>query len=117
MTFNHFDYDEFACKHCERNEMSEEVIKRLDNARELAGVSFVINSGYRCEIHNKDCGSKSDVHVKGLAADIAAAGSRNRSLILDALLKAGFTRIGIAKTFIHCDLDDSKDQNVMWLYD
>jgi hypothetical protein len=38
-----------------------------------------------------------------------------RSILLPALIHAGFTRIGIAKTFIHADVDDKKP-NAIWLY-
>jgi hypothetical protein len=36
--------------------------------------------------------------------------------IVRGLLDAGFTRIGIAKTFIHADDDAESPQQVMWLY-
>ena len=36
--------------------------------------------------------------------------------IVQALLTAGFTRIGIASTFIHADDDPSKPQNLIWTY-
>jgi hypothetical protein len=35
---------------------------------------------------------------------------------LDALFALGIRRIGIAKTFIHFDLDDTKPPKVAWLY-
>ena len=52
----------------------------------------------------------------GLAVDISCNSSRDRSIILTALIDSGFTRIGIGKTFIHVDLDKSKSQNVIWMY-
>jgi hypothetical protein len=36
--------------------------------------------------------------------------------VVNALLKAGFKRIGVAKTFIHADDSETHDQEVMWLY-
>jgi hypothetical protein len=33
-----------------------------------------------------------------------------------ALFDAGFGRIGIAKTFIHVDVDPDKPFDVMWVY-
>ena len=78
---------------------------------------FKINSGYRTQKHNALVGGRvGSSHLKGLAADIGYNGSRDRYLILNALMEVGITRFGIAKSFIHCDLDNSKDSNVIWLY-
>jgi len=32
------------------------------------------------------------------------------------LLYVGFTRIGVADTFIHVDLDTNKQHNLIWTY-
>ena len=37
-------------------------------------------------------------------------------VILNALISVGINRIGIGKSFIHCDIDNLKDQDVIWLY-
>ena len=106
-------------KYFKNNElnMDEEFLQRLDEAREYAGIPFVINSAWRSEEDNKRVGGKpNSSHLKGLAVDIKATNSRQRGLILDALRSVGFNRIGIAKTFIHVDLDFDKDQDVTWLY-
>ena len=97
--------------------MNEEFLQRLDEAREYAGIPFIINSAWRSEEDNKRVGGKpTSSHLKGLAVDIKATSSRQRGLILDALRSVGFSRIGIAKTFIHVDMDFDKDQDVTWLY-
>ena len=45
------------------------------------------------------------------------ADSRSRFIIISALLSAGFNRIGIASTFIHCDTaEKGKTKNVIWTY-
>ena len=106
-------------KYFKNNElnMDEEFLQRLDEAREYAGIPFIINSAWRSEEDNKRVGGKpNSSHLKGLAVDIKATNSRQRGLILDALRSVGFSRVGIAKTFIHVDLDFDKDQDVTWLY-
>ena len=81
------------------------------------GIDTAINSAYRCKDHNKAVGgSPTSSHLTGKAIDIAAAGSREKYLIVEAALEAGATRIGIGKGFIHIDVDDDKDQEVLWLY-
>jgi hypothetical protein len=98
--------------------MDWETLEMFDDARELAGVRFDVNSGFRCKRYNTHRGwSASSSHLKGLAADISCRSSRDRMLIVGALVTAGFRRVGIAKTFVHADNDHAKDQEVLWLYD
>ncbi|MCB0743079.1 MAG: peptidase M15 [Ignavibacteriae bacterium] len=97
--------------------MSSEILNMLDNARELANIPFIITSGYRTAFHNKKIGGvKNSSHLRGLAVDIKADNSRDRFLIVCALLQVGFARIGIKDNIIHCDIDSKKDANVIWLY-
>lgn len=114
----HFSLDEFTCKcGCGKRLMSFEFIAKLDIARTYANIPFIIASGYRCEQHNIDVGGKpGSAHRTGRAADISAPDSRTRFKILNALLTAGFTRIGIGNTFIHVDMDQSKPDERIWVY-
>lgn len=98
------------------DKMSERLIERLYVARELSMIPFIINSGYRTEKHNKKVGGvKNSSHLRGLAVDIAST-KDNRYWLIKSLLDAGFTRIGIADTFIHVDIDDEKNKFNIWLY-
>lgn len=95
--------------------MELEFIQRLDTAREIAGVPFKINSGFRTQAHNKKVGGKTNsAHLRGWAADIECTDSHARYSILDSLFAVGFTRIGIYKTFIHADCDPSLPKGVIW---
>lgn len=97
--------------------MNVNFLAKLDEAREIAEIPFIINSAYRTKEHNKKVGGKpNSSHLKGLAVDIKATDSRTRFLVLQALISVGFNRIGIAKTFIHVDDDESKSKEVAWLY-
>ncbi len=126
---------EFACPCCGKVELDATFVLKLDLARELAGVPFVITYcenrrfestrgfapqiryGYRCLAHNAEVGGvKQSAHMAGLAADIACPDSVTRLKILRGLIVAGFRRIGIGKIFVHCDVDASKPNN-LWLYE
>ena len=109
---------EFQCKcGCNAADMDQELLNMLYEARQIAQIPFVITSGYRCHDHNKNVGGRpGSAHTRGYAVDISANNSRARFIIINALVAAGFTRIGIAKTFIHVDDDPDKDINVAWLY-
>jgi uncharacterized protein YcbK (DUF882 family) len=85
--------------------MKEELIHMLDAARELAGVPFVIESGWRTVEHNRAVGGKpSSAHLAGEAVDIQVPNAHARWNILVALLAAGFTRFEIKPHDIHVDV-------------
>jgi len=97
--------------------MDETFLSMIDEARGIANVPFKINSGFRTLEHNKKVGGKKgSSHLKGLACDIHCIDSRSRFKIINALISVGFTRIGIAKSFIHCDVDVDKASQVVWIY-
>ena len=98
-------------------EMNQEFLYMLDAARKIYGKPMRVNSGYRTEAHNKKVGGvSSSSHLKGLAADISCKSLNDRFNMIQAFLKAGFKRIGVASSFIHIDNDKDKSQNVMWTY-
>ena len=112
-----FSDDEFRCPCCGRQEMDMDFVNGLQDARDIADIPFHINSGWRCKKRNKAVGGvENSSHLTGHAADIQAADSHTRFVIVSALIEAGFKRIGVGKTFIHVDDDVSKAQSVMWLY-
>ena len=115
----HFKFSEFDSPDAPGSgaRMDPAFLKMLDEARELAGIPFHINSGYRTPKHNQRInGSKQSSHMRGLAADVKCVNSRDRFRIVAALIAAGFARIGIHDAFIHCDCDNIKTPGVVWLY-
>lgn len=107
--------DEFTCKcGCGRLVLDSIFFAQMCKGREIAGVPFIITSGYRCPNHNKAVGSTSQNHVSGRAADIKATDGPTRGKILKGLYLAGFRRIGIRKDFIHADSMDEVES--AWLY-
>ncbi|MAO65053.1 MAG: peptidase M15 [Balneola sp.] len=119
MRYDYFSQNDFdtAIPVCKMSDMDEEFMEKLDLAREIARVPFIVNSAYRTVEYEKSKGRDgSSSHTKGLAVDLKCTLSRVRFRILHGLLQAGFTRIGVGKTFIHVDFDQDKDQQVVWDY-
>lgn len=118
-TARYFLESEFrACSpSCSMQSMQQHTMNKLDAARELAGVPFVLNSAYRSPAWDRARGrSGRGAHTTGCAVDIRCNTSANRMKIVRACLDAGFTRIGIGKTYVHVDDDPAQVQNVMWHY-
>ena len=126
MNLKHFTINEFDSPDLPNSglNMDNDFLQMLDMAREIANIPFKINSGYRTEEYNdtlyKRLGRKQNAtkssHTVGKAVDIAYTNSRERWIIISALQKAGFNRLGIAKTFVHADSDETKSPNVIWTY-
>jgi len=121
MDIKYFKLSEFDCPTDSGSGENMELafLKKLDNCRELAGIPFKINSGYRSPKHNTKIGgvkNSSHTNIPCNAVDIHAASSEERYRILEAAIKTGFNRIGIGKNFIHLDTDKKKSPNVIWHY-
>jgi zinc D-Ala-D-Ala carboxypeptidase len=121
----YFDFSEFDSpdeKGSGEKHMDRGFLRKLDNARHIAGIPFRITSGFRTKAYNIDLTnrgyktSKTSPHMKGLAADISTPDSKTRYKVIEALRLQNFTRIGIGKNFVHCDTDTSKSQEVIWHY-
>jgi uncharacterized protein YcbK (DUF882 family) len=115
----YFEYNEFDSPDVEGSydQMNVQFLNKIAYARKLAGCGFKITSGYRTPEHNAKVGGvPSSSHTVGRACDIYAPTSRQKFLIISSLIESGFTRIGVAKNFIHVDDDPSKAEDVIWTY-
>ena len=112
-----FNRSEFACKcGCGKDNIKEELAIKVQMVRARLARPIQINSGIRCTAHNAATNSKpNSSHIEGWAADLGYTGSRDRYELLTAIVGI-FDRIGIAKTFIHVDVDANKTAGVIWLY-
>lgn len=114
-----FTIQEFECKcGCGANDISMDLVDRLQELRDAVGMPLSVTSGVRCADWNREMGgSEASSHITGnsTAVDIACTSSRNRYIILEKAVLI-FDRVGIAKNFIHCDVDPNKTAGVVWVY-
>lgn len=125
-----FKKEEFACK-CGTGcgygyeHMEDAFLSRLFTARKMSKVGFTITSAVRCPVHPNAISNPTSSHnasteknLKCKAVDIKVTTSNDAFEVMDALLKAGFTRIGWNQSlgFIHVDADTSKVQRVLFKY-
>lgn len=119
MVSRYFSENEFkrAEPACSLSDMDEKLIECLDYARALCGFPFIINSAYRSKSYEVSVGrTGTSSHCKGLAVDLRCDSDFKRLDMVKNLLRAGFRRIGIGKTFIHADIDSNKP-DCIWLYE
>lgn len=103
---DNFLLDEFNCPCCGANAMKLQFLRKLDAARNLAGIPFKITSGFRCEKWNdKIDGEPDSRHLIGEAADIRARTSEARGRIIKACQEVGLVSFSISKKpgFVHVD--------------
>ena len=114
---DNFNREEYACKcGCGRDNIKDELAVSVQLVRDKIKRGIVITSGIRCEAHNTAIkATPSSSHIDGWAADLAYNGSAERYQLLNAVMQV-FDRVGIAKTFIHVDVDSTKSPGVVWLY-
>lgn len=114
----HFKPSEFMCKcQCGANDMKPVFLWKLEQARELAGIPFIIRSGYRCSKHNKEVGGKpTSDHLTGEGVDVESLTSWHRFKIVSSALMVGITRIGIGDTYTHLGDGRHNPRSVIWTY-
>lgn len=117
MTKNYFTKEEESCRCCGCGGLVPDFREKLNKAREMAGVPFILTSAFRCEKHNREVGgAENSAHLAGLAVDIKCTDAWTRFKVIHALLSVGFQRIGIGRTFVHVDDDLTKPQGLIWDY-
>jgi len=108
----YFTEAEEVCKCCGQlpeNGMSDVLLSKLDELRELAGEPIHISCMYRCPKHNAEVGGvPNSQHVDGTAADIYCDGLTVDELA-DLAVKVGFDGIGryYDSQFVHVDVRDN----------
>ena len=111
----HFDSLELACPCCLELVVKHELVEKIEIARVGVARPFIVNSGFRCDSHNRAVGGVPEsAHLFGWALDIHCNHSNFRYLLISNLLLAGFTRIGVYRYFVHVDCDPLKPPGVIW---
>lgn len=117
--YPNFSKSEFDCKHTAENEMQIEFMDKLQKLRNVYGKSMRITSGYRSTKHPIEAKKthSNGEHTQGNCADIACDNGTDRFRLIKIALEVGFTRIGIAKNFIHLGIGGKGLPNyVIWDY-
>jgi uncharacterized protein YcbK (DUF882 family) len=117
--YPNFSKSEFDCKHSGKNEMDHEFMQLLQELREELNFPLVITSGYRDKTHPVEARKthSNGEHTQGRCCDVKCINSATRFKIIETALNLGFTRIGIAKTFLHLGLGGKGLPNyVIWEY-
>ena len=81
--------------------MNPELLKQLDEVRELYEKPITITSSYRGADHPIERAKPNGpgVHSYGVAVDIAAVGGTETLELVRAAIAAGFERIGVKKLY------------------
>ena len=113
-----FSFAEFACScgQCsfvDGYQIDRKLVRDLQAIRDHLGKAIKINSGLRCDSHNRSVGGVSgSYHLTGRAADIHCTSSIDRRIIVKMALNLGLTT-GIADTLIHVD---NRKNPIIFLY-
>lgn len=102
---------------CSADALNPSVVDALIMAQKYAGFQFTITSAFRSQAYERSKGRKgTSSHCKGLAVDISTRDSHTRYKVLLSLAFAGFSRLGVGKTFIHADMDETKAHPIIFHY-
>lgn len=97
-----FSPKEIACRHCGEVLIDTDFMDTLQRQRSLSG-PIHLSSVYRCSTHNALVGGAPlSMHKFGRAGDQTLRGS-DRSAKVNQATAAGFSGIGLYRTFVHAD--------------
>jgi uncharacterized protein YcbK (DUF882 family) len=112
-----FSSEEFECPCCQACAMNTDFLAKLQELRSFVARPMNINSGFRCENHNRVIGGfDKSRHLSGDAIDCCTVGWSSSDLysLISKAQELGFKGIGIGKTYVHLDTRSGKAK--MWVY-
>lgn len=102
---------------CKVDDLNPVFVDSIIMAQKMAGFQFTITSAYRSQVYERSKGRKgSSSHCKGLAVDVSTRDSHTRFKVLLAAAYSGIPRIGVGKTFLHLDIDETKAHPIIFHY-
>lgn len=111
---DHFCVREFSCHGtgcCDCTYIDEELVSLLEQIRTHFQAPVLINSGYRCQKHNRSVGgATASQHLKGKAADVRVAGVLPIQVAQFAR-QCGAGGVGLYDNFVHVD---TRKGNAFW---
>lgn len=119
---------EFACPCAcgfgtDPDDISQELITKLNILRLQYGYPLVVTSGARCVDYNGDIGGAiNSAHTPDpeygqcQAADLLIRSGQDRHTLIKLALHLPFHRIGVAENFLHLDVADHLPSPAMWTY-
>ena len=119
----HFSKREFECSCgiCAEQQISLELVDRLEKVRLTVGLPLIITSAYRCarkqtqlRSQGLETSSGKSSHEEGQAADVVCSDMKKLELACLSL----FDNVGIASSFIHVDVRARKSDGSkrIWTY-
>lgn len=99
--------------------VSPDLMAKLDLARKIAEVPFIITSGLRTKAQNDALPTavSDSAHLTGMAVDLAYTTTQQRFAILKGLYAVGFKRLGMGTNYIHADISTTLPNNDFFLED
>lgn len=112
----HFTEREMVCKcGCGVWRAHPLLIWALEELRAVLGKPVRINSGYRCQSHNRAIGgAENSLHMAGHAADIAVRGMSGDALLPVAQSIPWLVGFGIGTNYLHVDIGPGRRR--VWRY-
>jgi hypothetical protein len=116
----HFKYSDISCKHCGEliiGELLYRHMSNLESLRQECGFPFIIDSGHRCPVHNKNVRGElrswhlkfaTDVRPERQDFDTDATMELKLHTISELAEKHGFMGIGTYDVFRHLDCRPDK---------
>lgn len=104
-------HDEFRCKcayaDCTYTLVHPDLISVWNMVRAKFGAPLKVNSGYRCQRHNRNVGGVEDSrHKKGQAIDISFEGMEEKEKsYLKNILDISFDTVLVYDSFYHCHIE------------
>lgn len=113
----HFSITELACRcggrFCDASYWHDpHTLTGLESMRFKIGKPLIVNSAHRCALWNASVGGAPLSQHKRMAVDLSLRG-HDRFTVLSAAKDAGFTGLGLARTFLHVDRRKAPAQ---WYY-